>query len=232
FERGRALIHLLEDPGRSEPGLLVHTAGPDGQSTFWDDRRTEEAESRDRIIALAMRDALADLETRLFKTADMTRWRWGTIHYATIEFPGLGSQLASFNLPSGLLLDRPAGYPRAGAIETVDVAEFGYSSFPVETGYGGPAMRMVVEDGARGHACLGGARRRRERPLSRRGPAEPRPGAVGPALRRPASALAPGRVPAAARLPRGRDGRGGVAVHAPAGGLRGPSGRPRGDRAA
>lgn len=145
FERGRALLHLLEDAGRTEPSLLIHSAGPDGQSTFWDDRRTEAVESRDRIIALAMRDALADLETRLFKTADMTRWRWGAIHYATIEFPGLGAQLASFNLPSGLLLDRPAGYPRAGAIETVDVAEFGYSTFPVEVGYEGPAMRMVVE---------------------------------------------------------------------------------------
>ncbi|MBZ0253899.1 MAG: penicillin acylase family protein, partial [Candidatus Methylomirabilis sp.] len=145
-ERVKGLLHLLEDVGRTEPGFAIRTAGPDGQSVLWDDITTdEEVETRDRIIVLAMAQAIADMEGPLFGTADMNQWRWGKIHTETFELEGLGAVIPAFNLPGGnILAGRPEGYPRAGALDTVDPAGYGMNGISFHPS-SGPAMRMVVE---------------------------------------------------------------------------------------
>ncbi len=136
------LHHLLND--LAEVGTLrVATVGADGQSKLFDDLRTPEVESPNRTLVLAMSDAISDLRS-LIGSDDPDRWRWGTIHTITFEDLALGSILPVFNLPSASILGAtPRGYPRAGAIETVDPAYV--NGPPPWSSLDGPVMRHVVE---------------------------------------------------------------------------------------
>ncbi|MCA9771765.1 MAG: penicillin acylase family protein [Myxococcales bacterium] len=150
-DRIRALLHMIEDVGRTEPGFVLHSAGAGGQSVFWDDRTTPgEVETRDRVAVLAMAQAIEDLEGDLFGTTDQSQWRWGEIHTITFELEGLGSVIDAFNLPSTdfitqILQGSPKGYPRPGGLWTVDPANYGITGGLNFTSGSGPVMRMVIE---------------------------------------------------------------------------------------
>ncbi len=136
------LHHLLTDV--AETGKLrVATLDEAGQSRLFDDIRTPEVESPNRTLALAMADAILDLRT-FFGSDDPDRWRWGAAHTSTFEDLALGSILPVFNLPSApITASTPRGYPRPGAIETVDPA--GVSGPPPWSPGSGPVMRHVIE---------------------------------------------------------------------------------------
>jgi penicillin amidase len=57
----------------------------EGTSTWFDDVRTPEVETRDDILKKSLRDALADLERE--RGGDMRTWRWGEMHTVTIQHP-------------------------------------------------------------------------------------------------------------------------------------------------
>ncbi|MFN7956261.1 MAG: penicillin acylase family protein [bacterium] len=136
------LHHLLADVAETG-SLRVATLGEAGQSRLFDDIRTPEVESPNRTLALAMADAIQDL-TSFFGSDDPDRWRWGSAHTSTFEDLALGSILPVFNLPSApITASTPRGYPRAGAIETVDPA--GVDGPPPWSPGSGPVMRHVIE---------------------------------------------------------------------------------------
>ncbi|NJC83431.1 penicillin acylase family protein [Planosporangium mesophilum] len=58
--------------------LLAEPASP-----WWDDRSTPVRESRDEIVAAAMRDAYDELSQRL--GGDPASWRWGSVHEITVR---------------------------------------------------------------------------------------------------------------------------------------------------
>ena len=60
----------------------------DPQSPWFDDRRTPKTETRDEILLLALKDAVAELTERL--GPNMGKWRWGDLHTATFRNQALG----------------------------------------------------------------------------------------------------------------------------------------------
>lgn len=78
---------IADDLGDAFPGFWKARAGamlrwlsPDAARDWCDDGRTAEKESCGDELALALKDALSDLETRLGPERD--KWLWGTLHYA------------------------------------------------------------------------------------------------------------------------------------------------------
>lgn len=129
----KALLHLLEDPGRTDLARRVWTAGADGQSALWDDRRTAEVETRDEVLLRALGDGLAFLADK-FETPDTGRWTWGSIHPARFQhFFGQGG-LPTFDL-------FPFAAP--GGRFTVNPGNFSLTSNTFSFA-GGPSMRHVV----------------------------------------------------------------------------------------
>lgn len=130
----KALLHLLENTGRTEPGFVVHTLGPDGESRLWDDRRTRERETRDEMLLRALADGIEFLAQR-FETRDQSQWLWGQIHQARFQhFFGQG----------GLPLYDLFPFPGPGGRFTVNPAAYGIAGDSFNYG-GGPSMRLVVE---------------------------------------------------------------------------------------
>jgi len=149
-DRIRALMHLLYDVDKPAGSpYRVHTLGPDGQSTLWDNLNTpQKQETRDEILVAALDQTLKDLES-MTGSSDMSTWRWGKIHTLTLELEGLGGVLYAYNLPSYNLFRQIAGedmkgYPRQGGWETVDPAGYSLHGLNFDVG-SGPAMRMAVE---------------------------------------------------------------------------------------
>jgi len=143
-----ALLHILEDVDRSDPGFVVHTKGADGQSTLWDNKNTPAVETRDEILLTALRDGLAFLEGK-FATADRSEWQWGKIHRVSFQhFFGQAGlplfDLGPFAAPGGRFTVNPGGY------------SFNSDNFDFN---GGPSMRFVAEldpDGIRAVNVLPG----------------------------------------------------------------------------
>ncbi len=135
----KALLHILEDVGRTEPGFVIHTAGADGQSTLWDDKTTTDVvETRDDILLKSLSQGLDFLNT-LFGTDDQSQWLWGKIHRVEFQhFFAQGSPITSFDLgpfaaPGARFSVDPAGYSmRANSADS-----FIFS--------GGPSMRFVID---------------------------------------------------------------------------------------
>jgi penicillin amidase len=59
---------------------MLRWLGPNPARDWCDDRRTPEKESCGDILALALGDAVKDLDTRL--GSDRSKWNWGSLHYA------------------------------------------------------------------------------------------------------------------------------------------------------
>ncbi len=145
-------LYLLEHP------TSAHTYDmASGQSILWDDIRTTTVhETRDLIIVRALDEALQDLETRSMG-ASASAWLWGNYHTLTLSsiIPGPGSAL-SIPPPGDSMY--PHGYPRPGAIGTIDVADPGTTG--TDWTYAqGPSQRFSVEmdpAGPRGFNALPG----------------------------------------------------------------------------
>ena len=126
----RQLPGLLWDELQGEigpPGLAVTTQLlRDSTSPWWDDRRTDEVEDRDRLLARAMvLGLLATLKTH--GEPDAGGWRWDRIRHATIYH--------LLRLPAFSALNVPV--------------QGGQSTLNPSSGRGdfGPSWRMVVELG-------------------------------------------------------------------------------------
>ncbi|MFM7734563.1 MAG: penicillin acylase family protein [Alphaproteobacteria bacterium] len=132
-EPTKALLHVLEDVNRPEPGRRVHTLGPNGESRLWDDRRTPEVETRDEVLLRALADGLAFLSGK-FESQPTSGWLWGKIHPARFQhFFGQGGlptfDLFPFAAPGGRFTVNPANWSF-----TSDTWSFA----------GGPSMRHVA----------------------------------------------------------------------------------------
>lgn len=111
--------------------LLEH---PDDE--FWDDVATDDRETRDDVVAQAMRDARDELTARQATSPD--DWSWGGLHQLDLTSPRLGT------LDSGVarrLFDR-GGWDASGGSTAVDA-----TAWDAAVGYAvttAPSMRMVI----------------------------------------------------------------------------------------
>ncbi len=103
---------------------------------FWDDVSTDERESRDQVIAHAMRDARDELTSKVAVRAD--EWTWGDLHELDLRSQMMGER------GLGLLFNR-GGNGAAGGGTSVNA-----TAWDAAEGYGvvtAPAMRMVISLG-------------------------------------------------------------------------------------
>lgn len=108
-------------------------------ASWWDDRGTDERETRNDILRRALLDARNDLTALRGRTTN--DWSWGGIHQLRLHPPGLGE---SGSAPLRWLLDR-AGWQTGGGSAAVDA-----TSWDAAEGYdvtSAPSMRMVVDLG-------------------------------------------------------------------------------------
>jgi penicillin amidase len=110
----KALLHLLEDIERTDPGFRVHTRGVNGESTLWDNRDTAAFETRDEILLSALRDGLTFLSSA-FGSAELDNWLWGIIHQVRFQhFVGQAGfdifDLGPFAAPGGRFTVNPANF--------------------------------------------------------------------------------------------------------------------------
>jgi penicillin amidase len=129
----KALLHILEDVNRTEPGFVVHTLGENGQSTLWDDKNTPEVETRDEQLLEALRRGLEFLEDR-FDSNDPDVWRWGKIHQVLFQH---------FLGQAGIAVADLGTFPAPGGRFTVNPANFGLNSDSFRF-TGGPSQRFVA----------------------------------------------------------------------------------------
>jgi penicillin amidase len=109
------------------------------RAVWWDDRETDERETRDDILRRALLEARNDLTAMRGRTTH--DWSWGGIHELRLHPPGLGE---SGSAPVHWLLDR-AGWQTGGGSAAVDA-----TSWDAADGYdvtSAPSMRMVVSLG-------------------------------------------------------------------------------------
>jgi penicillin amidase len=110
----KALLHLLKDVDKSDPGFRVYTKGPDGQSTLWDDKTTAQIETRDEILLGALRDGLTFLAGK-FQSPQPDHWLWGLKHQVRFQHffgqAGFSSfDLGPFAAPGARFTLSPADY--------------------------------------------------------------------------------------------------------------------------
>ncbi|GGA92790.1 penicillin acylase [Brucella endophytica] len=74
------LGEAFPDYWKARASAMLRWLAPDPARDWCDDRRTPEKESCADELALALKDALSDLETRL--GPDRSKWAWGALHYA------------------------------------------------------------------------------------------------------------------------------------------------------
>jgi penicillin amidase len=130
----KALLHILKDVDRTDPGFQVYTKGTNGQSTLWDDKTTSQVETRDEILLGALRDGLTFLDTK-FQSPQPENWLWGLIHQVRYQHFLAQAGISSFDLG-------PFAAPSARF--NVNPADFGLHSDDF-TFSGGPSERYVVE---------------------------------------------------------------------------------------
>jgi penicillin amidase len=109
-------------------------------SPWWDDTSTDGVvETRDDILARALRDARDELTRR--QSLDPDEWTWGHLHRLDLHSPTLGESGVG---PVEWLVNRN-GWEVGGGSSTVDA-----TSWDASEGYGvvsAPSMRMVVSLG-------------------------------------------------------------------------------------
>jgi penicillin amidase len=111
----------------------------DPDSSWWDDRGTATTETRDDVVATALRSAWTQLQDRLGD--DPAGWRWGELHALPLESPTFGQ---SGIAPVEWLVNH-GDVEVGGGESTVDATgwstNLGYATDWV------PSMRMVVDLG-------------------------------------------------------------------------------------
>jgi penicillin amidase len=129
----KALLHLLEDADRDDPGFVLHTKGADGQSTLWDDSRTAAVETRDEILLAALSQGLTFIQSR-FPGAPPEDWLWGRLHQVRFQNFLAQGGFTSFDL---------APFVASGGRYTVNPGDYSLNSDSFNFA-GGPSMRLVV----------------------------------------------------------------------------------------
>lgn len=86
--------------GGSDWWEMVRDLVEDPESAWWDDRDTDEVETRDEVLAAALADAHAEVVDRFGDDAE--DWRWGEMHtltltHATFGTSGIGPVESLFN---------------------------------------------------------------------------------------------------------------------------------------
>lgn len=145
YEGLRAIVHILEDTGAADPGLVVHTLDPaSGESRLFDDITTPAKETAAALMIAAMIDALDFLE-QAFGTPHMGTWKWGSVH-RTYYYHTLFDQagLTLFNLPSASAADGCTSYPAPGGFDTVNPGAYWGVNEERFDFYDGPVVRFVT----------------------------------------------------------------------------------------
>jgi penicillin amidase len=123
-----------------EPEKLATPIAPEtNDSLLFDDLTTPAIESKRRIAAMAVLDALDELVGAL--GPDLGTWRWGNLHTLTLDF---FVPLEPLRIPEKTDPMFPHGFPRHGDTGTVDVGGYGYGANDYAFGQG-PAIRFVCE---------------------------------------------------------------------------------------
>ena len=129
----KALLHILEDIDRTDPGFRVYTKGPNGESALWDNKTTPAVERRDEILLGALRDGLSFLQTK-FTSSQPKDWLWGKMHQARFQH---------FIGQAGLPVFDLGPFAAPGARFTVNPAEYSLNTSSFEFS-GGPSERFVA----------------------------------------------------------------------------------------
>jgi penicillin amidase len=132
-EMGEELFHdfvmLPNVPLRVTSELLEK-----GNSSWFDDIRTDTAETRDDIVRKSLKDAMLALRERFGN--EMKSWRWGELHTVTLQHPfGLQKPLDKiFNV---------GPFPYGGGPTTLTSGEYSYNNpFDVTVG---ASFRWIVD---------------------------------------------------------------------------------------
>lgn len=125
-----SFIKLSNVPARVTTQLLVNQ-----QSTWWDDTRTKETESRDMIIRRSFAGAVEFLRERFGQ--EPGGWTWEKLHHVTFEHP-IGKQK-----PLNYLFNI-GPFSMGGNTTTVNNTEFHYSD-PAFKVLLGASMRRIVD---------------------------------------------------------------------------------------
>jgi penicillin amidase len=133
----KALLHILEDIDRTDPGFVVHTKGPNGESTLWDDKTTPDVvETRDEIMLRALGEALT-LLAQFDGSSQPEDWQWGKLHRVAFQH---------FFGTAGIPLFNIGNIPTPGSRFTVNVGDFSLNAnSPDDFVYSeGPSQRFVA----------------------------------------------------------------------------------------
>ena len=127
--------------------MLVHpetlTAAVSGQPILCDDVTSVTEDSCDKMILIAMVDAMQHLESADgFGTADTAQWQWGKLHHLRISplFPN-----AALDLPTEAEAPQLHGFAKAGDNFVVNRADMGWSDTNFSQNADGPAQRFLAE---------------------------------------------------------------------------------------
>jgi penicillin amidase len=120
-------------PGGSHAFIVLEGFLDDQDSTWWDDHRTSEVETRDMILKNAFIAGIEELKDILGR--NVSSWTWGDLHTRTYENQiGIG--------PLGLIFNR-GPYPTSGGSAIVNATSWSLSEdYQVRSL---PSMRMVVD---------------------------------------------------------------------------------------
>lgn len=128
----KALLHILEDVDRTDPGFTVYTKGANGESTLWDNSQTPQVETRDEILLGALRDGLTFL-AGTFQSSTPDNWLWGMIHQVRYQH---------FLGQAGIHIFDLGPFAAPGLRYTVNPADFDLGSNDF-TFSDGPSQRFV-----------------------------------------------------------------------------------------
>ncbi|HEY5578223.1 MAG TPA: penicillin acylase family protein, partial [Acidimicrobiia bacterium] len=104
---------------------------------WWDNRLTEDIETRDLILARALTEGMEDLSARM--GGDPESWRWGAVHTADFANQSLGQS----GIPPIEWLFNRGSYPTGGSISVANA-----TAWDASEGYkvvAHPSMRMVID---------------------------------------------------------------------------------------
>ncbi|MEV5965013.1 penicillin acylase family protein [Kribbella sp. NPDC051952] len=116
---------------------VVHTLLGQPNSTWWDDLRTPQKESRDDILREALVDARTEITQKMAR--EPANWQWGKLHKLTLTNQTLGK--SGIGLVDRLFNRGP--YQLGGGTSIVDATSWDASEGYAVTST--PSMRMVVD---------------------------------------------------------------------------------------
>ncbi len=120
---------------------VLQTLLQDRTNPWWDDVSTEEVETSDDIMALALLDARREITARMSR--DVDGWQWGKLHRLSLTHQTLGTSGVG---PIEAIFNR-GDYPSGGGPAVVDAMSFRSTAEGDYDVTNGPAMRMLVDLG-------------------------------------------------------------------------------------